>query len=299
MINGMKERKTMKNPIVQGWYADPEPVVYNDKVYIYVTKSLPFEEQLNIDLVVSEDLENYEVIQNVLDMSTFPSATFAVWAPSIVEKKGKYYLIFAANDIQSNEEDGGLYIGVSDKPEGPFQNIYEDGRPFINRFYNGAQPIDAHFYKEGNDVYLYYGGWDHLNVCKMNEEMNGLVPVKMGSEELIAEITPEDYHEAPCVLKVNDKYILMYSLGGWTNGTYRVKTAVSDSPLGPFAYQNTVLEASEIADGPGHNGVFQMNGKNYIAYHRRFVGDMDAHHRVLCIDKMVIDGNTIKPIVMT
>lgn len=251
----------MKNPIVQGWYADPESIVYNEKLYIYVTKSLPFEEQKNIDLVVSSDLEQFEVIQNVVDMSTFPSATHAIWAPSAIEKDGKYYLIFSANDIHPGDENGGLYIGVSERPEGPFRNIYEDGRPFINRFYNGAQPIDAHFYKEDGEVYLYYGGWDHLNVCKMNEEMNGLLHLHEGSEELMVEITPEDYHEAPCIVKANEKYILMYSFGGWTNGTYCVKVAVSDSLLGPFDYQNTVLKASKLADGPGHNSVFQISGK--------------------------------------
>lgn len=289
----------MKNPIVQGWYADPETLVYNGKVYIYVTKSLPYEEQQNIDLVVSSDLETFDIIPNILDMTTFPGTTRCVWAPSAIEKNGKYYVIFSTNGIKQDGEVGGLYIGVSDKPEGPFRNIYEDGRPFINKFYNGAQPIDAHFYKENDEVYIYYGGWDHLNACKLNAQLNGLVPLQEGKEDLIMEITPEGYHEAPCLLKTDDKYILMYSEGGWTNGTYCVKTAVADSPLGPFTYQNVILKASEIADGPGHNSEFKFHGKHYIAYHRRRIGDDYPHHRELCIDEMEIDGNTIKPIVMT
>ncbi|MFQ8952724.1 MAG: hypothetical protein ACLR56_06780 [Oscillospiraceae bacterium] len=28
----------MKNPIIDGWYADPEARVYNGKVYIYVAR---------------------------------------------------------------------------------------------------------------------------------------------------------------------------------------------------------------------------------------------------------------------
>ena len=289
----------MKNPIVQGWYADPESMIYDGKLYIYVTKSLPYEEQMNIDLVVSSDLETFDVIHDILDMSTFPGTTRCVWAPSAMEKDGKYYVIFSTNAINSDDEVGGLYIGVSDKPEGPFRNIYEDGRPFINKIINGAQPIDAHFYKENDEVYIFYGGWHHLNVCKLNAEMNGLIPLQESDQELIHEITPNGYCEAPCLLKNDGKYILMYSDGGWTNGTYCVKTAIADSPIGPFTYKNTVLKASEIADGPGHNSVFRLNGKNYIAYHRRRIGDKYPHHRELCIDEMVIDGNTIKPIVMT
>lgn len=282
----------MSNPIVEGWYADPESKVFGDKVYIYVTKSLPFEEQQNIDLVVSEDLETFKITKNILDMSTYSGVEKAVWAPSVIEKSGKYYIIFAANDIHYDDEPGGLFIGVSDSPEGPFRNVYEDGRPFLNRFYNGAQPIDAHFYKEGNDVYLYYGGWRHLNVCKMNDEMNGL-------QTEIMEITPEDYVEAPCLVKIGDTYILMYSSGKWRNATYCVKTAISNSPYGPFVYDKDVLAASELADGPGHNSYFYMNDKHYVSYHRRIPGDLDSHHRKLCIDEISINNERMEPITMT
>lgn len=290
----------MDNPIVQGWYADPESLVYDEKLYIYVTKSLPYSEQMNIDLVVSSDLKTFDIIHDILDMSTFPGTTRCVWAPSAIEKDGKYYIIFSTNGIKQDDEVGGLYIGVSDKPEGPFKNVYEDGRPFINKFHNGAQPIDAHFYKEKEDVYIYYGGWGHLNVCKLNQTMDGLVSLQEDKrEQLVMEITPTEYVEAPCVLKIDEKYILMYSSGGWTNGTYCVKTAVSDSPLGPFTYKDTVLKASEIADGPGHNSQFEFQGKRYVAYHRRRIGDDYPHHRELCIDEMNVSVNGIEPIIMT
>ena len=68
----------MKNPIVQGWYADPESRVYNGKVYLYVTRSLPFEEQTNLDVVVSADLEHFEIVSDILDISTFKGVTHAV-----------------------------------------------------------------------------------------------------------------------------------------------------------------------------------------------------------------------------
>ncbi len=291
----------MKNPVVTGWYADPESVVYDGKVYIYVTKSLPYEQQLNLDLVVSSDLVKFDIIKDILDMSTFSGIYRTVWAPSIIEKNGKYYIIFAGNAINKDDEVGGLYIGVSDTPVGKFKNIYSDGRPFINKFYNGAQPIDAHFFKENDDVYLYYGGWSHLNVCKMNDTMDALVPLNLtnAAQNVALEITPKDYVEAPCVLKTDSKYILMYSSGSWTDGTYCVKTAVSDSPFGPFVYSSDILKASSIADGPGHNSAFSMNGKTYIAYHRRRIGDKYPHNRELCIDEMIVSGDKIEPIIMT
>lgn len=284
----------MKNPIIQGWYADPESRVYNGKVYIYVTKSLPYEEQLNIDLVVSEDLKTFTLVKDVLDFSTFHGIYRCVWAPSAIEKDGKYYIIFAGNAIYNDGETGGLYIGVSDTPDGKFKNVKADGSSVLNVFYNGAQPIDAHFYKDTDgQIYLYYGGWGHLNVCKMKEDMTGLV------EKSLQEITPKNYVEAPFVIKGASKYILMYSTGAWVNGTYCVKTATAESPFGPFEGSETVLSASDIADGPGHNSGFSFNGKTYIAYHRRIIGDTDKNHRMLCIDEMQIEGDTVKPIVMT
>ena len=49
----------MRNPIAKGWYADPESRVYGDTVYIYVTHSLPFEEQKNLSLLYSKDLVSF------------------------------------------------------------------------------------------------------------------------------------------------------------------------------------------------------------------------------------------------
>lgn len=290
----------MKNPIIKGWYADPEARIYNGKVYLYVTNSLPFEEQKNLAVVVSEDLERFFVIDDILDMTTFQGAKMAIWAPSVIEKSGKYYIIFSANDIKKDGQIGGLYIGVSDSPDGKFKNIFKNGQPFLNIFINGAQPIDPHFFKDGEDIYLYYGGWGHLNFAKMNDSMDGLELINEAKDKkLFLELTPKDYVEAPCMLKIKNKYCLMYSSGNWTNGTYCVKTSMGESPFGPFIEGETILKESLLADGPGHNGVFEFNGRCYIAYHRRIKGDAVSYHRILCVDELRIEQGKIQPVEMT
>lgn len=291
----------MKNPISKNWYADPESRVYGDTVYMYVTNSLPFEEQHNIDLVTTKDIENFEIYRNILDMSTFKGAETAIWAPTVVDKDGKYYIIFAANDIHSEKEIGGLYIGVCDNPYGPFKNVFADGRPLLNKIYNRAQPIDAHFFKDDDGViYLLYGGWGHMMVCIMNDTMDGFKPVPEPCFDGIArEITPKDYVEAPYVMKIDGKYHLMYSSGSWTNGTYTVKAGVSDNILDGFEYYGDVLKADELADGPGHNSAFFFKGQHYVAYHRRTIGDNDPNHRLLCIDKLEIKDGKLHPVTMT
>ena len=291
----------MMNPIVEGFYADPESRVYGDTVYMYVTKSLAYEDQLNLDLVTTKDLEHFEVFHDILDMSTYHGARFAIWAPTVIDKDGKYYIIFAANDIHTEEEIGGLYMGVCDDPHGPFVNVFADGRPLINKIYNQAQPIDAHLFKDDDGtIYLYYGGWHHLMVCKMNDTMNDFCHMPAPSFDGIArELTPNDYNEAPFVMKIGGKYHLMYSTGSWTNGTYCVKAAVSNAPCEKFDYYAEILCASDLAEGPGHNSAFYFQGQWFIAYHRRTIGDQNPYHRTLCIDKLDIVENKLAPVTMT
>ena len=283
----------MKNPIAKNWYADPESRVYGDTVFMYVTNSLPFEEQQNLDLVTTTDLENFEVYRDILDMSTYNGVSQAVWAPTVIDKNGKYYLIFAANNIYSEDEIGGLYIGVCNTPYGPFQNVFKDGRPLLNKIYNNAQPIDAHFYKDDDGtIYLLYGGWGHMMVCVMNETMDGFMPVPEPCFDGIAkEITPKDYVEAPYVMKIDG--------GDWMTGTYMVKAGVSENIFNGFKFYDDILKSSEIAEGPGHNSAFFFKGQHYIAYHRRIIGDNDGNHRLLCIDKLDIKDNKLTPVTMT
>jgi beta-xylosidase len=290
----------IKNPIVPGWYADPEARIYEGKYWIYVTRSITeYTKQLNIDAFSSSDLINWEKHDGIIDMTDFPWMWRAVWAPTIIEKNGKYYLIFATNDIQSNDEIGGLEIAVADNPAGPFRGYL--GKPLIDRFINDAQPIDAHLFKDDDGtIYLYYGGWKHCNVAKMNDDMTGFVPFEDG--ETFKEVTPEGYVEGPCMLKKDGLYYFMWSMGGWTNGTYCVAYGVSENPTGPFENKATILAKQEpIAIGPGHHGYLHIPETDQwlIVYHRRIIGQNEPGCRVLCIDKMEIGNGEIKPVIMT
>ncbi|MBR5221754.1 MAG: glycoside hydrolase family 43 protein [Clostridia bacterium] len=288
------------NPIVQGWYADPEARFYEGKYYIYVTRSFTkYEDQMNIDAFSSADLIHWEKHEGIIDMSGYPYVHRAVWAPTIIEKNGKYYLMFATNDIHEDDEGGGLEIAVSDSPAGPFRNLI--GTSLIGKIIYGAQPIDAHLFKDDDGtIYLYYGGWGHCNMAVMNETMDGFVPFEDG--EIFKSITPDGYVEGPCMMKRNGVYHFMWSEGGWTNGTYHVASSHSLSPTDICKTGKTVLSSSEIANGPGHHGYLHVEGTEddwLIVYHRRIIGDLEAGHRMLCIDRMTFDGDEIVPVIMT
>ena len=133
----------------------------------------------------------------------------------------------------------------------------------------------------------------------MNENMDGFSPLPDG--ELFHEITPEGYVEGPCMMKRAGKYHFMYSTGNWTDGSYGVCVSTADRPEGPFIGAEKILEAQPpTADGPGHNGYLQKENGDFIVYHRRTVGDLNPHHRQLCIDELHFDEKGgMLPVIMT
>lgn len=287
------------NPVLPGWYADPEVAVFNKTYWIYPTYSAPYEKQVFMDAFSSKDLVTWKKHPSIIDTNAVRWAKKAVWAPSIIEKDQKYYLFFGANDIQSDQEKGGIGVAVSDKPEGPFKDYL--GKPLVDKFYNGAQPIDQYVFRDGNNFYLIYGGWRHCNIAQLNNNLNGFIPFKDG--KTFNEITPEGYVEGPLMFKKNNKYYFMWSEGGWTGPDYSVAYAIADSPFGPFQRIGKILQQNPaIATGAGHHSVLNIPGTDewYIIYHRRPLTEKDRNSRMTCIDKMEFDDKgLIKPVIIT
>lgn len=292
--------RTSGNPLFPGWYADPEGVIFADQVWIYPTFSAPYDEQLFFDAFSSPDLVKWTKHSRILDAGSVKWARRAMWAPAIVHKENRYYLFFAANDIQSNQEFGGIGVAVANRPEGPFRDYL--GKPLIDQFHNGAQPIDQFVFRDDDgQYYIYYGGWRHCNVARLRDDFTALEPFADGT--LFREITPQGYVEGPFMLRLNGKYYFMWSEGGWTGPDYSVAYAIADSPFGPFERIGTILQQDPaVATGAGHHSVIQLPGRNqyFIVYHRRPLGDTDGNHRVTCIDRLEFDEQgLIKPVRIT
>lgn len=289
---------SQKNPVIEGWYADPEGVIFDKKYWIYPTYSARYEKQVFLDAFSSKDMVTWKKHSRIIDTATIKWAKKAMWAPAIIKKGKRYFLFFSANDIQSKQRNrraddtlGGIGIAVANKPGGPFKDYL--GKPLINKFYNNAQPIDQFVFKDvDGQYYIIYGGWGRCNVGKLKEDFTGLIP--FSDTMPVKEVTPNGYVEGPTMFTRNGKYYLMWSEGGWTNGTYKVAYAVSDNVLGPFERKATVLQADEaIATGAGHHSVINIPGTDewYIVYHRRPIPNLDRDHRVVCIDRMLFNAN--------
>ncbi|EGF91904.1 xylosidase/arabinosidase [Asticcacaulis biprosthecium C19] len=315
------------NPIVPGWYADPEIRIFEGRYWIYPTYSnhfgasdvsngftagqawqrnqpgiwSPFLAQTFLNVFSSDDLVHWNKHSHALDIKDVAWAAYAVWAPSAIAHNGKYYLFFGANDIKTNNQLGGIGVAVSDRPEGPFRDAL--GRPLIGQIHNGAQPIDQMVFRDDDgQFYLYYGGWKHCNVVKLADDLLSVVPFPDG--ELYKEITPDPaYVEGSFMVKRKGVYYLTWSEGDWTGPDYRVAYAMSASPFGPFKRVGTILEQdTHIAKGAGHHSVVNIPGTDdwYIACHRRPLGKDDGNDRELAIEHLYFnDDGTIKPVVMT
>lgn len=298
--DNVKESITSGNPVFPGWYADPEMRIFNRQYWMYPTYSAPYNEQVFMDAFSSPDLITWTKHEHILDTANVKWAKRAVWAPSITEKGGKYYLFFGANDIQNDQQYGGIGVAVADRPEGPFKDYL--GKPLIDKFHNGAQPIDQFVFKDKDGAYyLIYGGWGHCNITRLNKDFTGFIPLKDGT--IYKEITPKGYVEGSFMFLKDGKYYFMWSEGGWTGPDYSVAYAVSSTPFGPFKRIGKILQQdSTVATGAGHHSVIhvQKNDKWYIAYHRRPLGEKDGNHRETCIEQMFFDKNGfIKPVKIT
>jgi beta-xylosidase len=289
------------NPVIPGWYADPEAHVFRDQYWIYPTYSAPYGEQTFMDAFSSRDLVTWTKHPRILDKADVTWATRAMWAPSIVEKDGWFYLFFGANDIQNDTQPGGIGIARARDPNGPFKDYL--GRPLIDKFHNGAQPIDQFVFKDDKDgaYYIVYGGWRHCNIARLNADFTGFVPFADGST--FKEITPQGYVEGAFMLQKDGKYYFMWSEGGWTGPNYAVAYAIGSTPFGPFERIGKILQQDPaVATGAGHHSVLQAprSKKWYIVYHRRPLGETDRNHRVVCIDELRFDDRgLILPVTIT
>lgn len=288
------------NPVIKGWYADPEGLILNNEYWIFPTYSAPYKDQVYMDAFSSKDMITWVKHDKIIDTSAVKWAWQAMWAPSVIEKDGKYFFFFGANDIQSDNEPGGIGVAVSDNPAGPYRDYL--GKPLIDKFHNGAQPIDQFAFRDkGGKFYLIYGGWRHCNIVKLKDDFTGVEPTPDGIT--FHEITPEGYVEGPFMFIRNGKYYFMWSEGGWTGPDYSVAYAVADSPFGPFKRAGKILQQdAAIATGAGHHSVIHQPGSDkwYIVYHRRPLGQTDRNARVVCIDLMEFDSKgNILPVKIT
>ena len=268
------------NPLFTG--ADPEIHYFNNKYYIYTTAIYGTQ----FHAYSSNDLTNWHDEGLIFDL--FPDSPWSQyngWAPAVVFRNNKYYFYYTAETK--------IGVAVGNTPIGPFTDI---GAPLIATDPYTDDIIDANvFIDDDGQIYIYYGGSgkSRMVVRKLNPDMISLATGP-------TDITPQNYTEAPYMVKRKGIYYMTYSNGSWFNDTYNVQYSTSNSPLGPWTYRGKILSSNAEDKGPGHHGVLKMGNcdEYYIIYHRYENGT--SGDRKIAIDRMYFSAaDLIEPVNMT
>ena len=140
--------------------ADPSARVFNGRLYIYPShdwdSGAAFDDDgghfqmkdyhvFSLDDVMEGKVTDHGVI---LDVKDVPWAEKQMWDNDVVEKNGRYYLLYCAKDYCGVFH---LGIAVADRPEGPFVPQSDPIR--------GSYSIDPCIFKDDDgQIYAYFGG---------------------------------------------------------------------------------------------------------------------------------------------
>lgn len=264
---------TYQNPVFGASGADPGVLYYEGTYYLYSTNYISGEK--GYPVYTSPDLVNWEF--KGMCTGTLWSTNF-YWAPEVVEKDGKFYMI-ATNNVS-------LGIAVADSPLGPFEPA---GELLLE------QAIDGNFFfDDDGKVYLYYvnvkeGEPYGIFGCELTED---LLAIKPNTTTLLLQYSDPweaTTVEAPEMIKHKGTYYLTYSGNTYTSEKYALGYATSDSPLGEFERYdgNPILSYTSEIQGTGHHCFTTSpdGSELWIVYHiHSAIGVYEP--RTLCIDRV-------------
>ena len=299
--------KINNNPVLEGYYADPD-ILYSNKTkkyYIYPTSDGFNDWSGNYFKTFSSDnLVDWKDEGVILDLPKDVNwANRNAWAPCIVEKKikGKYKYFYYFTAAQK------IGVAVSDNPTGPFK---DSGKALVATKPEGAkggQEIDPDVFtdpKTGKS-YLYWGN-GYMAVAELNDDMISF----NGDIKLIK--VDKTFREGTYIIYRKGTYYFMWSEDDTRSPNYKVRYGTSKSPLGPIEIPENNIVIQGIPDqgiyATGHNSVLQIPNKDewYITYHRFSyptgikMGRAGGFHREVCIDKLEFNPDgTIKQVTPT
>ena len=321
------------NPYLPLWeyIPDGEPYVFEDpdnpgqyRVYVYGSHDIELSAYCGRNQVVwsasVDDLLHWRydgvIFESVLDADGKPlnpdGKGDILYAPDVVEKIGpdgrKTYYLYP------NTQAGGrnAMIARSDRPDGPFTVCnWSRKNPRVNEGVLGFDP--AVFIDDDGRVYGYWGfqqSWgaelDPETMCTVKK---GTQPVR----DMVSNLNQDGvfrFFEASSLRKIKDKYVFIYSR--WTaDGEFGLRGANntlayawSNSPLGPWTYGGTLIDARarDVDDegnaiytaSPGgntHGSLCEIGGQWYIFYHRQAgLGGFDRQAMVAPVEVKVTEG---------
>ena len=326
------------------YMADPSANVFNGRLYIYPSHDweagAAFDDDgghfqmkdyhvLSFDDVEHDTATDHGVI---LDVEQVKWAEKQMWDNDVVEKDGKYYLIFSAKDYNGVFH---LGVAVSDRPEGPFLPQEQPIR--------GSFSIDPCVFKDNDgEIYVYFGGlwggqlqWYQAPAAPYltaaDKEKVDLGPAADKQTQLfvspdvpalpscVARMSnnvmqfaeaphpvvildkdgeplkagdPHRFFEASWMHKYQGKYYFSYSTGD----SHLLCYAIGDNPYGPFTYQGVILDP--VVGWTTHHSMVEYRGQWYLCYHDCVPSNGITHLRSLKVQRLFYnEDGTIQKVV--
>lgn len=291
-----------QNPIVQTNYtADPAPMVYNGKVYLYTSHDEDESTWFTMNdwrLYTTEDMVNWTDQGAVLSYKEFDWAKMNAWATQCIERQGKFYMYVPITDHQGKN---GIGVAVSDSPYGPF--IDPLGKPLIS---NSNADIDPTvFIDNDGQAYLFWGN-PVCHFVKLKENMISYegeiqqIPNTIEAfgkrEGKVNEQRPTTYEEGPWLYKRNNLYYLFFAAGPISE---HIGYSTSTNILGPWKYQGVIMP-TQGGSFTNHPGIIDFKGKSYFFYHNGALPGGGGFTRSVCVEELKFNKDgTIIPMNMT
>jgi arabinoxylan arabinofuranohydrolase len=326
--NAVGKTPGYNNPLItQKFGADPYAMVYNGRVYVYMTsdefeydnkgnvKDNTYSKIKKLTVISSDDMVNWTDHGEIPVAGPGGAAKWAnnSWAPSATHKvingKDKFFLYFANNA-------GSIGVLTADSPIGPWSDPL--GKPMITKSTPGVSSVEwlfdpAVLVDDDGTGYLYFGGGipggnnptqsqianpRTARVIKLNNDM-------IHTNGNAATIDSQFMFEDSGIHKYNGKYYYSYCSNFSGTHPYGAPPAgdiaymTSNSPMGPFTYAGTFLKNPGTFFGVGgnnHHAVFQFNNQWYVTYHAQTLGKamgITKGYRSTHINKLSYSGSRI------
>ncbi len=290
-----------QNPIVQTSYtADPAPLVYNNRLYLYTTQDEEESTWFNMNnwrVYSTNDMVNWTDHGAILSYTDFEWAKGDAWAAQCVEKNGKFYLYVPVISKLNNR--GAIGVAVGDSPLGPFHDPL--GKPLLQSEWGDIDPTV--FVDDDGQAHMYWGN-PKLKYVKLNEDMisytGDIVEVPMtaasfGKREGDPK-RPSNYEEGPWLYKRNSLYYLF-----WPGGPLPefIGYSTSKKAEGPWKYGGVLMPAEGKAF-TNHPGVVDFKGKSYFFYHNGALPGGGGFTRSVAVQELNFNPDgSIPPMKMT
>ena len=254
---------TYQNPIIPAYLADPYIRFENGYYYFFATGQA--QDNRYIPIYRSKNLSNWQFVRGAVSNGKKEDWNYKhFWAPEVIRIKNKFYLYYTASPEISPANSGNrVGVAVADKIEGPYKNI---GVVIPNGSIDGHPVFD----KDGIMYIFYTLEWQNIKGFKAGQ----IYVDKMISPTTVADdpkplITHHNWQEGPFILQRDNTYFLTYSCGAWSDSTYHLRYAKSNSITGPYTEQaDTIIKSNAMVKGPGHHSIFKdQNNGDWIVYH--------------------------------